>query len=553
MSKNIIICSDGTGNTSIKGRGTNVFKLFEAVDVNGHRTDVMLTPQVAFYDDGVGTSDWKLLKILGGAFGIGLSRNVRQLYKELVRVYDGGAEPDQIYVFGFSRGAFTVRTLAGFINNQGILARQANDTPEALDHRIKEAYKAYRRCYRPALWRMWPWRRLFPAVPRPTSEGKPRIRFIGVWDTVDAVGLPFHVADIWNKLVYQFKFENRDLGQNVEQACHALAIDDERAAFSPVLWNQPASETRIEQVWFPGSHSNVGGGYPKQGMSLVSLDWMMEKASHAGLRFLQSDRQFCRDHLNGDDKLYDPRAGVGVFYRWKPRDITELSRKAQIERPVVHISALERVAHGTEDYVPGNIPDTLDIFPTPQATPMANAVMSARAAALNMVIAAAPPNMLPKVRGIVLAGWLSYYLYLVTGTAALLLVISGGEIARVWNEPFDVVGNAIGMVWSLIRVDMVAVRTVAYGPGDHPVAWSSLAALFVLSIFISLYTGRRMKAHFGLFWQGQQQELREALKDVRVAVAAMMPQESSAATPDTAPPTTPPSTAPPARPITDKQ
>ena len=91
-------------------------------------------------------------------------------------------------------------------------------------------------------------------------------------------------------------------------------------------------------------------------MSLVSLDWMMEKATHAGLRFLQSDREFCREHLNADDKLYDPRAGLGIFYRWKPRDITALSQKAGIQRPIVHVSALERVAHGTEDYVPGISP-----------------------------------------------------------------------------------------------------------------------------------------------------------------------------------------------------
>ena len=550
MSKNIIICSDGTGNTSIKGRGTNVFKLFEAVDVNGHRTDVSLTPQVAFYDDGVGTSDWKLLKILGGAFGIGLSRNVRQLYKELVRIYDGGSDPDQIYLFGFSRGAFTVRTLAGFIANQGILPRQAKDTPETLDRRIKDAYKAYRQCYRPALWRTWPWYKLFPLPKRASAEGKPPIRFLGVWDTVDAVGLPFHVADIWNKLVYQFKFDNRDLARNVEQACHALAIDDERAAFSPLLWNQPPGETRIEQVWFAGAHSNVGGGYPKQGMSLVSLDWMMEKASHAGLRFLHSDRQFCREHLNGDDKLYDPRAGVGVFYRWKPRDITELSRVAGIERPAIHISALERVAHGTEDYVPGNIPDVLDIFPTPQATPMANAVMSARAAALNMVVAAAPPNMLPLVRGTVRAGWLSYYLYLITCTVGLLLAISGGELTHLWTAPLSVMSNAGRMVLALVRGDIEALRAIAYGPSDHPIAWTSLATLFVISIAISLYTGKRMKAHFGLFWQGQQQNLREALKDVRLAVAAMMPPAPAESAADILPPTTPPPTQPPTQPPT---
>ena len=544
MAKNIIICSDGTGNTSIKGRGTNVFKLFEAVDVNGHRADPLIKPQVAFYDDGVGTSDWKILKTVGGAFGIGLSRNVRQLYKELMRVYDGGADPDQIFLFGFSRGAFTVRTLAGFIGNQGILPRQVKDTPETLDRRIKDAYKAYRRCYRPAIWRGWPWSKLFPMPPRVSAEGKPRIRFIGVWDTVDAVGLPFHIADVWNNLVYQFKFDNRDLGSNVDQACQALAIDDERAAFSPVLWNQKSGETRIEQVWFSGAHSNVGGGYPKQGMSLVALDWMMEKASHAGLRFLHSDRQFCREHLNADDKLYDPRAGVGVFYRWKPRDITTLSRHAGIDRPVIHISALERISHGTEDYVPGNIPDALEVWPTPQATPLANAVMSARAAALNMVISAAPPNMLPLVRSTMRAGWLSYYMYLVACTAALLLAVSRGEPARLWQEPVAVGRDFVRMSWLLITGDMSTLRAIAFGPADHPFIFAGLAALFVLSIAISLYTDKRMSAHFGLFWQGQQQQLREALKDVRVAVAATLPPASVPST-DTNPPVSPPPTRPP--------
>jgi uncharacterized protein (DUF2235 family) len=117
MAKNIVICSDGTGNTSIKGRGTNVFKLFEAIDLNGHRTDPAVRPQIAFYDDGVGTSNFKLWKIVTGAFGLGLSRNVRQLYKELVRIYDGGSDPDQ-YSVRLQRGAFTIRTLARQISNR---------------------------------------------------------------------------------------------------------------------------------------------------------------------------------------------------------------------------------------------------------------------------------------------------------------------------------------------------------------------------------------------------------------------------------------------------
>jgi uncharacterized protein (DUF2235 family) len=110
--KNIVICSDGTGNTAIKGRGTNVFKLFEAIDLNGHRTDPHLVPQLAYYDDGVGTEKHKLVKILTGATGYGLGRNVKDLYKELSRVYDPGdpardEPPDRIFLFGFSRGAFT--------------------------------------------------------------------------------------------------------------------------------------------------------------------------------------------------------------------------------------------------------------------------------------------------------------------------------------------------------------------------------------------------------------------------------------------------------------
>jgi uncharacterized protein (DUF2235 family) len=99
VAKNIIICSDGTGNSAIKDRGTNVFKVFEAVDLNGHRTNPNLDAQIALYDDGVGTQTFLPLKLAGGAFGIGLARNVRKLYKELVRIYDPG---DRIYLFDSS-------------------------------------------------------------------------------------------------------------------------------------------------------------------------------------------------------------------------------------------------------------------------------------------------------------------------------------------------------------------------------------------------------------------------------------------------------------------
>jgi uncharacterized protein (DUF2235 family) len=143
MPRNIILCSDGTGNTAIKGRGTNVFKLYEALDLDPEK-------QVAFYDDGVGTERLRPLAALGGAFGFGLSRNVRQVYTALARVYEPG---DRIFLFGFSRGAFTVRTLAGFIAACGIVDRARRRSDDGLEAAVKEAYSAYRDRYRTPLMR----------------------------------------------------------------------------------------------------------------------------------------------------------------------------------------------------------------------------------------------------------------------------------------------------------------------------------------------------------------------------------------------------------------
>ena len=106
--KNIILCADGTGNNDVKARGTNVFKLYEAIDRNGHKSDSTATPQVAFYDDGVGTSKFIPLRLLGGAVGWGFSQNIKDLYTELAHAYELG---DKIYLFGFSRGAYTVRNI----------------------------------------------------------------------------------------------------------------------------------------------------------------------------------------------------------------------------------------------------------------------------------------------------------------------------------------------------------------------------------------------------------------------------------------------------------
>jgi uncharacterized protein (DUF2235 family) len=363
VAKNIVLCSDGTGNATIKNRGTNVYKLYEAVEL-GIKPDQR--PQVAFYDDGVGTGGLKPMRVLGGAFGYGFARNVRDLYTDLVRVYEPG---DFIYLFGFSRGAYTVRALAGMIATCGILDGNALSERE-LRRSIGEAYRVYRLRFRPDRQQELASRRAktFRETHTVFAPGDPvRIAFIGVWDTVGAVGLP---DDSWPKRLlwilsgYRVPwFKHYRLGDLVDRACHVLAIDDERQTFHPVLWEEPVADgsrsdgrPRLEQVWFAGVHSNVGGGYVKQGMSLVSLDWMMRRAHEAGLSFTQVDEHTYREHQNVHDKLYDSRSGLGFYYRYGPRDIAAISRAAGIDRPRIHASVLERIGLRTEGYAPGSIP-----------------------------------------------------------------------------------------------------------------------------------------------------------------------------------------------------
>ncbi len=360
MSKNIILLSDGTGNSNIKDRGTNVFRLYEAIDFN---CDVK---QIAFYDDGVGTEKLKPLSLLGSAFGWGLAQNVRSLYKHLVQTYDHEAK-DNIYLFGFSRGAFTVRSLAGFIAKKGILNIHHNDryhTDADLEDAIFQLYEEYRAENTAYLEKLFyqPFIKFFfsfSTIPAEDLITDVPIKFIGVWDTVDAVGLPFDDAtEFWNTYIFRFKFPDTILPKTVETACHALAIDDERQSFHPLLWRQ---DSRIEQVWFPGVHANVGGGYPQRGLSLVTLEWMMNKASDSGLQLIESDRNFVTDKKYVLDKLYNPRSGFGVYYRYKPRNIAQISAKNAIAIPQIHISAFERIAQGAFDYAPRNLPSQFEV------------------------------------------------------------------------------------------------------------------------------------------------------------------------------------------------
>lgn len=350
MPKHIVLCSDGTGNTPGKGRGTNVWKLYMAVDRHDHEEYPGLSPQVAFYDDGVGTDGVRLLRALGGAFGWGLSRNVRELYESLVLHYE---PQDKVFLFGFSRGAFTIRSVAGMICRCGLLTRQDYLSRSVKDRQrlLTQILHAYR-------------------SEDPKAAGNIRealglqqidIEFIGVWDTVDAVGLPFDelkVIDAISRKVRGLRlwgFHDRVLSSKVKRGCQALAIDDERRTFRPNVWKPRHG---VDQVWFAGVHSNIGGGYPKEGLAYVSLYWMMLQAKASGLRFVRNALDEAHDHANAHAKLYESRSGLAVFYRYQPRDIADLCRPGQAK---VHVTAMDRIRWGTEGYAPTRLPETFEV------------------------------------------------------------------------------------------------------------------------------------------------------------------------------------------------
>jgi uncharacterized protein (DUF2235 family) len=510
MPKTIILCSDGTGNSGIKGRGTNVFKVFEAIDLNDHRTNPAFDTQLAFYDDGVGTKGAIFLRILGGAAGYGLKRNVKELYKELSRVYDEG---DRVMLFGFSRGAFTVRTLAGMIGTCGVLKGEAFKTARELREAVELAYKAYRCGYRSQLTSAWRrlrgWhsdehaRRHFEEQylgAEPTGDRvhrNVRIWFIGVWDTVDAVGLPFAIASFVNRWIYQFKFSTEQLGPHVDGACQALSIDDPRLEFKPVLW---WADPRIQQVWFAGVHSNVGGGYPKQGMSLVALDWMLAHAERAGLRLQRADRELFRGHATVDDLLYNPRTRFGIFYRWAPRDIRRYCETARIAEPAIHLSVAERIAHATDDYAPGNIPPGCKVVHTlsdkedPQRDKK-DALLKMRAGAAELALRRVLKDryLLDEMRGAVDLGVYSYWIFMTSWGTLILAAAS----VLTWL----VVGSAS---WRDSALALLAASVLG----------------FVCAWRLSRRADAAMEDQFSLFWQQHQRELRTALKQSKVDARA---------------------------------
>ena len=359
MPKNIVLCADGTGNSSGALFTTNVWRLYQALDVADPER------QVAYYHDGVGTSSFRPLALVTGAFGYGLARNVREIYEFLCRNYEDG---DRIFGFGFSRGAFTIRILMGLVATQGIVPYSGDEAKLSAD--ALGAYRNFRKLFhtnfhveervrRPRDWFLRVRGKQFdPTLQRHAAW----IHFIGVWDTVDAYGGPIdEISDGIDYWLFPLSLRNLWLSAKVRRACQALALDEERQAFWPRLWNDkfvegptgvyhpmqeqegwmPISDDemakidaplrpslhplrnidrqRLSQVWFAGVHSDVGGGYSKAGLSYVTLDWMMDRALAYGLHIKVKAEQDLRACVNAFDEMNDSRRGFGVYYRYQPR------------------------------------------------------------------------------------------------------------------------------------------------------------------------------------------------------------------------------------------
>jgi uncharacterized protein (DUF2235 family) len=316
--KRLITCSDGTWNKpGTKDMGievtTNVAKMFNCIcslDTSDKNNPIQ---QLKVYDQGVGTGyTWKD-RLLGGATGAGIDKNIKDMYLFLALNYEPG---DEIFLFGFSRGAYTARSIGGLIRTCGILK------PEYI-HLVDKAYELYRDrndFTTPDSDLMKSFRRNY------CHEDVTHIKFIGVWDTVGSLGIPLP----WYKLLNmnKYKFHDETLSSTVKCAYHALAIDEKRKLFLPTLWDKSSSTKynktyiqKLEQRWFAGVHSNVGGGYADNGLSNIALQWLIDKANEAGLCY-NDPPLIVEDKDRDKGKLRNSYTSLYWFWRPVSRKIT---------------------------------------------------------------------------------------------------------------------------------------------------------------------------------------------------------------------------------------
>ena len=294
--KRIVVCLDGTWNDNRTGSTlTNVAKLHHAIvgsDANGVR-------QIAHYVVGIASTAGETAQFLKGAVGVGVDDRIRKAYELLAADYEPG---DEIYLIGFSRGAFEARSLGGLITLFGV-AKSIKEFP------FDKAWSLYRRRAagrsEPAL-----------AELRAAAHYPVRIKCVGVWDTVGNLGNPFSSG---GPIGRRFKFHDTRLSDNIDVGLQALSIDEIRGPFRPALWTLPKDQTlpqhqHVEQVWFAGTHADVGGGFRETGLSDIALLWMAERATATtGIAF---DMAELAKTTRPDPLGAQHTSATGSIFRW---------------------------------------------------------------------------------------------------------------------------------------------------------------------------------------------------------------------------------------------
>jgi uncharacterized protein (DUF2235 family) len=296
MGKRIVFCADGTWDTA--NSRSNVYLFYKSILVTGE--------QMPFYDDGVGADGNIVVRVLEGAIGAGIQQKIKDGYTKIAHVYEAG---DQIFIVGFSRGAYTARSLAGMIAACGLPTK--NFSSDLVD----TAFRAYREPANRA--------NLLKSLSN-CAMAEAKIQMIGVWDTVGSLGLTAAIGGV-DPIV---AFLDTTLHASVLNAYHALAIDEKRPQFQPTLWNAPSPGQTLEQVWFSGYHSDVGGGafhrQPGQkALSDIPLAWMMAKAAALGLQFdpaVADSLPLPMDYSYALESMNPPNQGIGQI---EPRAIAD--------------------------------------------------------------------------------------------------------------------------------------------------------------------------------------------------------------------------------------
>jgi len=327
--KRLIVCCDGTWNDTDSGDSfTNVARLGWAIAAKDTRGPEEI-PQIVYYHSGVGTGD-AFDRALGGGAGVGLSRNVRDAYAFLANNYCDG---DEVFLFGFSRGAYTARSIGGVIGYAGLLHKKDMD-------RFAVLWEGYRLRGKQG--------QVDPRPQFPDRHSPVRIKCIGVWDTVGSLGIPGNVDQAFTSF---YEFHDTGLGAHVDNAFHALGLDEARKDFQPTLWQQdPAAKANgqvLQQVWFAGAHSNVGGGYDEHGLSDITLAWMAGQV--ADLLAIDVDYLKAKRDLRngwGLGKLYNSAEGpIWQLRGTQPRTPTP-GNAATCES--IHPSVAERGKQGAD-------------------------------------------------------------------------------------------------------------------------------------------------------------------------------------------------------------